>query len=93
MKFFEEFEGEYLKFDRVENKLSQRPDVHAFIMLDQMFPETKPRDLISGANHDEFYLRIDADDLFEKATKEQLIDLHRCGLLYNAEEDYLYFFA
>jgi hypothetical protein len=76
---FDEFnDDEFLKFDRVENKLSTRPDIHAFILLNELFPGT--RDMVACANHDEIYLDVDAKELKEKATKEQLRDLHRCGV-------------
>jgi hypothetical protein len=76
---FDEFnDDEFLKFDRVENKLSTRPDIHAFILLNELFPGT--RDMVSGAEHDEIYLDVEPDELKEKATKEQLRDLHRCGV-------------
>lgn len=75
---FDEYEDEFLKFDRVQNKLSNRPDLHAFLLLDQLFPGT--RDMVSGAEHDEIYLDVDEDELREKATPDQLRDLHRCGV-------------
>ena len=30
---------EFLKFERVENKRSQRPDLHAFLLLDELVPD------------------------------------------------------
>ena len=43
-------EGEFLEFDRVEPKLNRRPDMHAFLLLDQLVPGD--RDMVSGAGHD-----------------------------------------
>lgn len=75
---FDEFEDEFLKFDRVKEKFSQRADLHAFILLDKLVPGD--RDMVSAAEHDEFYLSIDPEELAKVATKDQLRDLHRCGI-------------
>lgn len=88
---FKQFEGEFLKFDLVENKLSKRPDLHAFILLDSLVPGQN--DLISCAEHDEFFLSIDPDTLDEAATDEQLRELVRCGVRYDAHLDCLCMFA
>jgi len=76
--FFEKHDDEFLKFDRVENKLSQRPDLHAFLLLDKLVPGV--RDMVSGTEHDEIHLSVEPSELVEVATEEQLIDLHRCGV-------------
>ena len=80
---FEEFEDEFLKFDRVpeSDRLSNRPDLHAFMLLDRLVPGNK--DMVAGAQHDEIYLSPDPEELLKVATKEQLRDLHRCGVRCN----------
>lgn len=88
---FAEFEGEFLKFERVEKKLNNRPDIHAFLMLDGLFPGD--RDIISGAEHDIVWLDIDVERLSHVATKEQLRDLSRCGVHYDSETDSLAMFC
>jgi hypothetical protein len=75
---FDEFKDEFLKFERVKDKLSQRPDLHAFILLDKLLPGTG--DMVAGADHDEIYLSPDPEELAKVATKDQLRDLHRCGV-------------
>lgn len=77
-KVFEKHNDEFLKFKRVKNKLSSRPDIHAFILLNQLVPGT--RDMVSAAEHDEFFLDVDVDELEKVATEEQVIDLIRCGV-------------
>lgn len=69
--------AEYIKFDRVEVKRSSRPDLHAFLLLDEMFPGTT--DMISGAEHDEIYLAIDEDEA-ATLTDDQILELIRCGV-------------
>ena len=45
---------EFLKFDRVENKRSQRSDLHAFLLLDELFPCDS--DIVNHAEHDQIWL-------------------------------------
>lgn len=78
---FKKHDDEFLEFKRVKNKLSSRPDIHAFILLNQLVPGT--RDMVSAAKHDEIFLDIDADELAKVTTKEQVIDLIRCGVRFD----------
>lgn len=77
---FEECENDFLEFDRVENKLSSRPDLHAFILLNELVPSD--RDMIASAEHDQIWLDVDADQLAKVITEEQIITLRRCGVFY-----------
>jgi hypothetical protein len=77
---FEQFEDDYLEFDKVENKLSKRKDLHAFIMLDKLFPDHM--NIICNAEHDEFWLEIEEDDI-ETLTDDQILELTRCGVRYD----------
>jgi hypothetical protein len=90
-ELFEKHEEEFLKFDRIKNKLSKRPDLHAFILLDSILPSDY--DIVSGAGHDEIWLNINIEELAQKATEEQIIDLYRCGVHYFSEYDCLGMFA
>lgn len=85
------FEQEYLKFENVRYKLSSRPDLHAFLMLNALVPGT--RDMISGAEHDEIYLDVEIEDLAAVADPEMLLDLHRCGVRYDDSTNSLAMFA
>lgn len=88
---FEQFSDEYIQFDRVEVKRSNRPDLHAFLLLDEIQPGDS--DLISASEHDEFYLDIDCDKFAEVATDEQIKELTRCGIRYDDDTDSLCMFA
>jgi hypothetical protein len=88
---FEKYEDEYLEFDKIKNKLSNRYDVHAFIMLDKLVPGTQ--DMISASEHDEYYLSIDIEELGRVATEEQIRDLIRCCVRYDSDYDCLCLFA
>jgi len=82
-EFFEQAMDEFLKSERIEKPFSKRADLHAFLLLDQLVPGTV--DIVSAAEHDEIYLSVDCDKLFEVATPEQVIDLIRCGVRYASE--------
>ena len=75
---FCECEDEFLEFERIEKLRCSRPDINAFLLLNELFPDTV--DIICSATHDVIWLDIDCDELRDKATPEQLVELHRCGV-------------
>ena len=84
-KLFEKHDDEFLKFDRIEHKLSKRPDLHAFILLDGLL--SGDDDMITSAEHDEIWLDVDLDELTKIITEEQIIDLIRCGVMLDEEHE------
>ena len=83
---------ENLKFDDVKVKLSERPDLHAFMLLDRLAPATDDghpigRRIILGADHDEVWISIPAEKIAAAATDEELTDLVRCGIMYDTEAE------
>lgn len=89
---FEKCDDDYLKFDRVQNKLHSRPDLCAFLLLDKLMPRAG-RDMVRGAEHDEIYLDADCEKLAEVATENDILTLTRCGVRYNSETESLAMFA
>ena len=87
---FDAVDDEYLEFHKVENKLSSRPDIHAFILLNSIAP--KNRDIISAASHDVIYLDFDSE-LIECLSDKYILELRRCGVLYDEENNSLYMLA
>ena len=86
-RFFEAHDDEFLKFERIpkERRSTRRPDLHAFLMLDALVPgET---DIVACAEHDEIYLDVSAEDLAKIATEDQLVDLIRCGVRHDPDND------
>lgn len=75
---WEQHEEEYLEFERVANKRSRRPDLHAFLVLDELSPGDN--DMLSGAEHDNIYLEVDPEDIIEHLTEDLIIELIRCGV-------------
>lgn len=97
-EMFEAASDEFLKFDRIENPKHPAPDLCAFLMLHELAPTRnvgngEVADMISAAEHDEFYLSTDCDKLAEVATPEIIRDLHRCGVRYDEDYDCLCMFA
>jgi hypothetical protein len=82
---------EYLKFQLVLDKLSGRADLHAFLLLDRLCPGSA--DIVSCAEHDEFYLSVEPAELEDAASDAQLVELRRCGLRYDPDNDSLCMFA
>jgi hypothetical protein len=82
---------DFCKFELVENKKSSRQDLHAFILLDSLF-ELNHRDIVAAASHDVIYLETSSEDC-EKLTDDQILELTRCGVMYDSENDCLSMFV
>lgn len=82
--------GEFYKFERIENPLHRRRDIAAFILLDKLVPSGSA-DIVSGADHDVIWLDTNIDKLAEVATEEDILYLHRCGVMLG--EDWLEMYA
>ena len=75
-------ETDYIKFDRVKNPLSSRPDLCAFLFLDKLVAGTG--DIVACSEHDEIWLNVDVDELARLATEEDILTLVRCGVRYDS---------
>ena len=90
---FDKYEDEYIQFQNVVNKRSRRPDMHAFIVLDELLPGDGKGDLISAAEHDQFFLDIEPEALARVATEEIILELVRCGVSFDEENESLFLFT
>lgn len=90
---FDKYEDEYIQFQNVANKRSRRPDMHAFIVLDELLPGDGKGDLVSAAEHDQFFLDIEPEALARVATEEIILDLVRCGVSFDEENESLFLFT
>jgi hypothetical protein len=79
-ELFEKYDDEFLKFDRVERKLNNRSDLHAFLLLDVLVPGNAC--MVAAADHDEIYLDVELEELAKVATENQIIELIRSGVRY-----------
>lgn len=89
---FKAADGEYLKFERIENPLHRRPDLCGFLKLDQLVPG-EPRDMIYASERDQFFLDVEPAELAEVATQEDIVYLYRCGVRYDSSHDSLGMFV
>lgn len=91
IELFEKYEDDYLEFEKIEIKLHNRPDIHAFILLDKLVPSES--DIVSAAEHDQIWLDVEPEDLAKVVTREQVLELRRAGVFYDEETDSLSMFV
>jgi hypothetical protein len=84
---------EFGEFKRIvpPDRLSNRPDLHAFLLLDKLIPAAS--DMVSAAEHDEIWLSIDIDDLAKVITEADIIALTRCGVRFDEDSESLAMFV
>ena len=87
---FEQVHDDFLKFELVGNKLSTRPDIHAFILLNEIFPDN--RDIVCAAGHDVIWLDVDGEKI-ASLNDDQVLELTRCGVMHDEESDSLSMFT
>lgn len=87
------FGDNYCNFEGIKSPRSQRPDLHAFLLLDELVPGKPGNDLISASEHDEFYLDIDMEQLNAVISDAQIEELVRCGVRYESVYGCLAMFA
>ena len=87
------------RFGAVQNKKSQRGDLHAMILLDHIVPgavessDYGAPDMVAGAEHDQIWLATDMEVLAPLITEEQVRELACCGVYYDGEGDGLSMFV
>lgn len=77
---FEKWDDESGKFERIENPRHSCPDVCAFLLLNELAPLERGRDMVSAAEHDEIWLATEVEEVASRATEEQVVELMRCGV-------------
>lgn len=93
--FFDKHQDQFVKWAALDPKykVASRPDVCAFILLDRLMPAPKgdyTADLISAAEHDEFWLDITLERLAASpVTEEDILALLQCGVLLDSSFDAL----
>lgn len=75
---FQKHDDEFLHFDRVQEKRSSRPDIHAFLLLNEIMPANC--DMIGAARHDEIFLDVDVAGLAQVISEGQVVELVRAGV-------------
>lgn len=83
-ELFEKHSDEFLEFERIENPKHTRSDLCAMLMISEIqsryYPEKRFSKMISWAGHEEIYLDVDVEEISEYITKQEIIDLIRCGV-------------
>lgn len=82
---------EFLHDERIANPRHARRDLAAFLLLAELVRGDDP--MISTAAHDEYFLSIDCEELAKVITVDQVVELVRCGIRYDAQYDCLAVFA
>ena len=77
-------------FENLAVKYSSRRDLHAFMLLDSLLPNSK-HDMVCAAEHDIIYLSVDVSELCQVITDEQIRELALCGCI--REDDHLAMFV
>lgn len=75
----------------VKTRRSSRPDIHAFILLNELVPGTE--DMVSVAGHDNIWLAAPPERLAAVATDDIVLELVRCGVRYDNDVDSLAMFV
>lgn len=89
---FEKHENEYLEFKPMPpQRLCERRDLCAFILLHQLVPGTN--DMVSAGEHDQIWLDVSAEALAAVAMEDDVLTLIRCGVMYDEETDSLSMFV
>lgn len=81
------------QFNLIEYKRSQRRDLHAFLLLNSLFPFHDSGDMVVSAAHDQIWLFPNMDKLAEVITEAQVIELLRCGVWYDSHAEALSMFV
>ena len=81
--------GECGMFHRVASPAHLRPDVCAFLMLDQVVPGGSRDRMIVAVDRYQIWLGVDLAALAAVATDDIVRDLVRCGVRVNVAEDSL----
>ena len=89
--FKKHFDEEFIKFDRVTNKATNKADLHGFLILDRLDPESTS--VLGSAGADEVFLHTSPDAVLDKITEVDIIDLLRCGISYNEGYESFYIFV
>jgi hypothetical protein len=76
----------FVSFNSVpeDKKLSKRRDLHAFILLSNLFPDGKS-DIVASAEHDIIYLGVDLEELAKVATEDIIYQLVACGVFMDSD--------
>lgn len=80
-------------FPKVSEQLSHRRDLNGMMILANLFPEPTQLDFICCAEHDQIWFDVDINQLAERATEQQILDIMRCGIWFDSNIESLTMFV
>lgn len=91
---WESVNDEFLRFENIPvgDRPFSSPDLCAFALLDKRYPSDRNIDMVSAAEHDEIWLRIE-DWQIATLSKEEILYLTRCGVRHEDDFDGLAMFV
>lgn len=84
---FESYKKDLYFFSRVKNKAHPNPQICAFLLLDDLCPNSC---IFSSSNEDRVYFSFDMELFSELSLKAHVLTLVRCGVQYDIEKNQLY---
>ena len=81
IQFAKEENEKSLRFDPIKSKRSRRADIHAFLLLDELVPGND--NMVLNAEHDKIWLEVELSELAKVVTKEQIVELVHCGVMFD----------
>jgi hypothetical protein len=95
--FFEIHNDQFLKTDNIKKRMSPRPDLCAFLILDELqFRSNFVKsygDIVTHAEHEIIYLGVNLENILSVITEADILDLIRCGVCFNSDESCFTMFA
>ena len=92
---FEKYDDEASQFENVNKKLSQRPDMNGFMLIESILPRAMfGEGMIEDTGHDgKIWLGINVHSLARVITEEIVHDLVCSGIFFDKQEEALYIIA
>jgi hypothetical protein len=91
LAFFEERADDFGKIEDVKTarRLHRRADLNAFLLLDKLLTNGNDSAILVDARNEQVWLSPKPWEVMQRASEEDLLDLVRCGVFYDEDNDSL----
>lgn len=91
---WEAVNDDFIRFERIpeSERLFSSADLCAFALLDKKFPAERGIDMVSAAEHDQIWLRIERHQIAQ-LSDDEILYLTRCGVMYEEDTEGLSMFV
>jgi hypothetical protein len=91
LAFFEERADDFGNIEDVKpsRRLHRRPDLNAFLLLDKLLTNGNDSAILVDARNEQVWLSPKPWEVMQRASEEDLLDLVRCGVFYDEDNDSL----